>query len=178
MRSFNVRVFGLLGVFALAGFQACDDDDDPISPTPPRATRFTASLNTANENVTIGSTRPATGATGSATFNVVDDTTMTFTVTGNNITGVRVGHIHMGTSGVNGSVIVDLINNATPTGLVNGELANGTFRQSNIKAIFEGKPAISMDSLRTLMQVGAVYANIHTSAFAGGEIRGQIVPAP
>ena len=178
MRISSVRLLGLCGVFALAGVLACDDDDDPVTPTTRRSTNFVANLNTANENVAIGAARPATGATGVATFTVVDDTTMTFNITANNITGVRVGHIHMGASDVNGSVIVDLINNATPTGAVNGPLASGTFKQSNIKAIFEGKPAISMDSLRTLMQSGLVYANVHTTAFGAGEIRGQIVPTP
>jgi hypothetical protein len=38
--------------------------------------------------------------------------------------------------------------------------------------------AITTDSLLVLLRAGQAYANVHTSQFGGGEIRGQFARVP
>jgi hypothetical protein len=94
------------------------------------------------------------------------------------ITGVTMAHIHTGVAGVNGGVLVWLAppNGTAPqaaSGAINGQLAAGRFNASWIRGV-GGQPAITLDSLKKLMRTGAAYVNVHTSAFGGGEVRGQI----
>ena len=177
MRSSRVRLLGICGALAVAGgVAACDSNDDVVTGPAARPTKFVANMSAANENV---ATPITTGANGTGTFTVVDDTTMSWSLTGSNITGVRLAHIHIGSSEVNGGILVDLVNNTTPTGPLNNELiGQGQFHSSNIKVVATGRTTpITLDSLRRLMEVGVVYANVHTSANGGGEMRGQIRPA-
>lgn len=158
----------LLATLALS-VAACGDDD----PTPPAPERWSASLNGASEVPPV-----TTSATGSASFEAVGDTAISYSVTLNGITGVTMGHIHAGAAGVNGPVLVWLLPpNGTaaqaPSGAINGAAASGRITQAWIRGV-QGQPAISLDSLRRLMRSGNVYVNIHTSAFGGGEVRGQI----
>ncbi|UCG46565.1 MAG: CHRD domain-containing protein [Phycisphaerales bacterium] len=72
---------------------------------------------------------------------------------------VTAAHFHAGPAGVDGVVI-------SPPGNVAGA---GT-------SPISGSVTISEADKKKLL-AGAVYFNIHTTAFAGGEIRGQLVPA-
>jgi len=49
---------------------------------------------------------------------------------------------------------------------------SGTIAQGKIIGV---SATISMDSLKALVRNGKVYAQVHTTAFTGGEIRGQLV---
>jgi hypothetical protein len=69
---------------------------------------------------------------------------------------VTAAHIHTGTVGVSGGVLVPL--SFVPT-------TNG--------AIFSGSVALAQGSVNTLLS-GGYYANVHTTAVPGGEVRGQI----
>lgn len=71
-------------------------------------------------------------------------------------TPISAAHFHRAAFGVNGPVIINLGPQASP--IIN----NGTFTASQYADL--------LDEL--------LYINIHTSTFPGGEIRGQIVPAP
>ncbi len=83
-------------------------------------------------------------------------------------TPLTVGHIHIGRAGVIGSVI------ATFTILAqSGTVATGSIDLSG--QVTQGNITISGDSLGTLFDNGNAYVNLHTAAFPGGEIRGQIV---
>jgi hypothetical protein len=55
------------------------------------------------------------------------------------------------------------------TGTVNGEVMHGSITAAS-------NPNISLDSLRVLFNNGHAYANVHTTAHQGGEIRAQIAP--
>ena len=55
------------------------------------------------------------------------------------------------------------------TSSVNGLVAEGTITNAN-------SPTVKLDSLRVLFNNGNAYANVHTSATPGGEIRDQIHP--
>ena len=176
MRSSSVRFLGLCGVLALAGMAACDDDDGGIT-TPARPTRFVANMINANE---IPPATPATASTGTATFEYTGTNTMTFRIVANTaITNVNNGHIHIGTVDNNGSVIVPYFPTKSPavSYTAGQEIASGTITNASVSAI-NNRPAITVDSLRTLMEKGVVYSNIHTTAVPGGEIRAQILPAP
>jgi hypothetical protein len=79
-----------------------------------------------------------------------------------------VGHVHIGPAGVIGSVIVPFTILAQ-----SGIVASGSIDLS--RPITQGNITISGDSLRVLFDNGNAYVNLHTAAFPGGEIRGQIV---
>jgi hypothetical protein len=123
---------------------------------------FTAVLSGANEVPP----RQSNG-TGAATVTLDDVTgkgtlTVGFTGLSAAVTG---GHIHCcaGTN-ANGPVIVGFDSSLTLTqGGTTGALANFSF-------------TLTPDQI-TAMKNGLTYVNIHTSAFPGGEIRGQLIAA-
>jgi hypothetical protein len=56
-------------------------------------------------------------------------------------------------------------------GRSDGTLGEGTFTAANLRGALAGQP---LSALLDAMQDGNTYANVHTSQFSGGEIRGQI----
>jgi hypothetical protein len=70
-------------------------------------------------------------------------------------------HIHFGAAGTNGPVVFGF-NNPDGTWALNGSAVWSNLSQVNIDALFAGN----------------LYINFHTTAFPGGEVRGQIVPTP
>ena len=130
----------------------------------PGIANFTASLSEANVVGGTGST-----ATGTASFSVVGEVLL-FSIDVTDLTDVTAVHIHGPAGvGVNGGVIQGLCNSddgpVCKTGTVNGVLVAGAAPRSRIP----------FDSLVVLMGNGNAYVNLHTVAFGGGEIRGQIV---
>jgi hypothetical protein len=89
-------------------------------------------------------------------------------------TGTTAGHIHVGPRGVSGPVVIDF---PIPTGRT-GDLAQ-VFRIGIGQ--FHARPEIGINTIQDAIQsivLGNAYANIHTSANPGGEIRGQLTLAP
>ena len=85
----------------------------------------------------------------------------------------------MAPRGVNGGILVWLLpangtNSQVPSPTLTGVISTGTIAQSWIR----GGTPITLDSLKGLMRNRAVYVNLHTSTYGGGEIRGQVAPAP
>jgi hypothetical protein len=140
------------------------EDDDNGTPPPPEPTTFTAQL-TGDEEV------PPSGsdATGSAAF-TLDGDSMQYTLNVTNIYNVTAAHIHVAPVGVNGPVVVPLFS-GNATGLVDGVLAEGTITADDLAGPLAG---MTMDDLVAEIDSGNTYVNVHTSAFPGGEIRGQI----
>ena len=119
--------------------------------------------------------------------------TITFTETwtdliGNTVTGGQVlfSHIHFGQPGVNGGVTVFLCG---PTGAANPHqpacqqastgAATGSFNASDVFPAVSGgaDQGIKQGDFAGLLRIirsGIAYANIHTTQFPAGEIRGQI----
>ncbi|MDX2146690.1 MAG: CHRD domain-containing protein [Planctomycetota bacterium] len=130
---------------------------------------LTAVLNGAQENPPVN-----TPATGTATL-TIDRATRQFSIDlqfSGLTSPTRVAHIHRAPTGSNGPVIVGLdgINGAwafIPVGVTsfnsNGPVAS--------PFLF---PAAELENLLS----GRTYFNVHSINFPGGEIRGQIVPAP
>ena len=86
-------------------------------------------------------------------------------------TGTTAGHIHAGSKGTAGPVILDF---SFPQGRT-GDIAI-TFRLG--QAAFRARPEIGINTLDDAIQaiVGLnAYVNVHTTQYPGGEIRGQLV---
>ena len=125
------------------------------------------SLTGANERPTP----VVTTATGSATFELLSDSTIRFNVNVTGITGATMAHIHTAVADSAGPIAVTLFTSSTPTGALTGSLASGTFDKSKIQL-----SGVSLDSLLALMRGGRTYVNVHTVANPNGEIRAQIEP--
>ena len=130
-----------------------------------RDVAYVAMLSGANERPTA--TR--TTASGIARF-VVSGAIVQYTVTASGFeTPVVAAFIHIGSSGTaSGPAIVPFTLLAQ-----SAVIASGTLDLS--KPITYNTGTISGDSLRMLFDAGNSYVNLHTAAFPGGEIRGQIV---
>lgn len=99
-----------------------------------------------------------------------------------NLVDTLQAHIHCGTAGVNGPVVVFLYPDAPPPQLIpgrfSGVLAEGTRTNAHViprpdSAECPGGVA-DFDDLIAKMRSGEAYVNVHTVAYPGGEIRGQI----
>jgi hypothetical protein len=141
------------------GVLGCDDDG-----TTPETNEFRATLSGAEE-VPV---RNVPG-TGTATF-TVEGTTVRYRLDVSGMTGVTAAHIHVGTRGVNGPILVGLFSASPATGAVNGTLREGSFTSADVAQV----GVVTYASLLALMRNGDTYVNVHTTAFPGGEIRGQI----
>jgi hypothetical protein len=103
-------------------------------------------------------------------------------------------HLHIANPGNNGGIVVFLCTNLgnTPMGATArdcppspGEVT-GTIVMNDVQTVIEGEPpdditvieAGDFEGLSRLIKQGAVYANVHTDAHGGGEIRGQLNPRP
>jgi CHRD domain-containing protein len=113
-----------------------------------------------------------TQATGSAKFvSSSDGNSMTYRIRVAHINGVTMAHIHSGSIGKNGPIVVTLFKSATPTGPMNGPLSQGTITSANLEGPLKGK---TISDLVKLINDGKAYANVHTQQNPKGEIRGQI----
>lgn len=139
-----------LFLFAFIGFNACDNDDEVV--TTKNTVTFTATLNGANE------VPPSTSmATGMATFKY-DTTThkLSGTVTFSGMTATA-SHIHKGDTTEAGPVVIPL--DVTPP----------------VTSPITLQPT-TLDSMqRADLMNGLHYVNLHSEAFPGGEIRGQLM---
>ncbi|HSO28712.1 MAG TPA: CHRD domain-containing protein [Candidatus Sulfomarinibacteraceae bacterium] len=100
------------------------------------------------------------------------NTTVTYTLTFSGLEGGAVigAHLHLGKPGVAGGVIVNLC----PVTCVSP--VTGTFGAANVAALPAQGIAGPADWAEVLkaIRAGAVYANVHTTAYPAGEIRGQL----
>jgi hypothetical protein len=88
------------------------------------------------------------------------------------IQGVTQGHIHSGTEGKNGSIVVTLFKYDSPQ---NNVLEKGNITASNLEGPMQGK---TIPDLIAAMKNGSTYVNVHTEQNPSGEIRGQLVDIP
>ena len=85
--------------------------------------------------------------------------------------GSTASHIHVGPKGVSGPVVIDF---PIGTGRTGDFTLN--FRAHDGPA-FHARPEIGINTFADALQAiagGNAYVNIHTTAFPGGEIRGQL----
>ena len=164
-----------LAIFAaLIAVVACGSDTtEPVTIGPnTKLVNFKATMNSASEV-------PAVTGSGTGTFTATLDTStnlftydVTFTGLGSN---VILGHIHgPATTTVAAGTTVNF-----------GTLAGATFTTGATAGTAHGVVVLNAansitstmngDSLKKLLFAGLTYANIHTTVFPNGEIRGQIL---
>jgi len=132
----------------IMGFISCSKSSDPI-PVPNPNVTFLATLNGASEVPANAST-----ATGTATL-TFNSTTKIFTITvTHNIAAPTNGHIHKAAVGVSGPAVFPFASFTSPI----------TYTSIALDAAQEAD-----------LYANLYYVNIHTAAFGGGEIRGQLL---
>ncbi len=114
-------------------------------------------------------------ATGIASFTVVP-AGVQYWISVYGLQNTQMGHIHIGAAGQNGAVAVWLYPAAPPPVLIPGATSNMIGSGTITPANFAGGPLAGqpLSALINAMNAGNAYANVHTTAFPGGEIRGQI----
>lgn len=90
-----------------------------------------------------------------------------------NLDDLLMAHIHVAAEpGGNGPPVVWLYPDAPPPALIpgttNGVVATGTAMEG------DSGVSITFDALRDAIAEGRAYVNVHTAAYPGGEIRGEI----
>lgn len=154
MRQFTL-VRSLLLLLALAGVACNDDAGTPAS--------FSGTLNASSGVPPTTST-----ATGTVALDFDGDSTFRFQVDVTNLSSPTSAHIHSGATGATGPVRVTLWSSGgTTTTPMNGQLVEGTFTSSDVQGI-------TFDALLDELRNGTAYADVHTTQFPDGEIRGQI----
>jgi CHRD domain len=110
------------------------------------------------------------------------DTAIAYELSYENLEGtVTQGHIHVGQRGVNGGISVWLCGTATnpgpagtPTCPQTGTVSRTVTAAEVVGPAGQGVSAMEFEALLKALRSGVTYANVHSSLFPGGEIRGQI----
>ena len=163
----NFKRLSLLAFVVVPFIVACNEDNE-FGLGVPAGKRFSAALSGAN----VRPVPVATSATAAANVSIRDpeigqgNPSVVFTLT-SSLTSVSAAHIHLGGPAVaNGQILATLYTNTGDTTITSTQLASGAISANGL--------AVSIDSLTTLMQAGAAYIDIHSSANPGGVLRGQI----
>lgn len=128
---------------------------------------WTATLRGANE---VPPTTSTATATFTATLNETSNS-LQWTLSVPAATSITAAHLHAGAAGVNGGVILGLYTPATGTTPV------GTLNLSGTASVLDlsGTYANNFAGFVAALKAGTIYANVHTTANPGGEIRAQVV---
>ena len=157
-RFFGALIFAVPVVVAAATFAVAGDGGK---------SQFKADTLTGYQEVAA----PGTISTvGSGTFEAqLDGDTINYTLTYNDLEGgaVLVAHIHFGARGFGGG--------GKPACPASPATVTGTITAADILGpAGQGIEAGSFDEAVRAIRAGAVYANVHTTRWGGGEIRGQV----
>jgi hypothetical protein len=179
---FNITMaaVGVLAVATIAsqGMRANNSDDQG-------ALRASAKLSTFNEVLPKG-----TGASGTFRAQLsADGTTLNWTFTWTGLTGPPLfAHIHFAQAGVNGNVMTFLCGgpNGNPDipakpacPQTTADSITGSTTAADIIALNSGATDQGLDlhdfaTFLNAIRTGNTYANLHTTRFPAGEIRGQL----
>ncbi len=134
----------------------------PAAVAAPDSVDFYTTLSGENQTTPV-----TTDAAGAAAFALSGDgTSLDYVVIAHDLEDVTAAHIHSGAAGTDGPVLVSLF--GPHTGLdVDGILHRGTITSGDL---LSG----TMADLVAAMRAGTTYVNVHTVAYASGELRGQI----
>ena len=132
--------------------------------------RFTATMSGANVRPVPVATTASAVAQMSVRDPEVGETQrqLTYAIVTMNLTSATSAHIHLGGSAIGaGPILATLYTNPNDTALTSASLVEGAIPES----AFSG---ITLDSLMTLMSVGAAYMDIHATGNPLGLVRGQL----
>jgi hypothetical protein len=123
---------------------------------------FTARLTTEAE---VPDLETPSDASGKASVTIVDDGTIEYMVSYQDLTGDAVAsHIHFGPTGEAGPVMIPLEHGASPF--------SGSFSEADFVPVEDGPQ--TYDEALAAIRDGVAYVNIHTQANPAGELRGQL----
>lgn len=159
----------LAAICAVVLFASCSDSFPSISANAPPREFFGATLVGSEEVPAVTTT-----ASGTSDVTVLDTNLIRVEVRVTTIDSVTQSHIHAGTTGVNGPIMVFLFGLATPAPTITG--TNVVLRQLDINRATVFQTGWTFDSLMFRIKNNLAYVNVHTRRNGGGEIRGQIVP--
>jgi hypothetical protein len=128
---------------------------------------------------------PVISTTGSGTFRARiarDESSIDFVLSYDGLTGtVTQAHIHLGQRSVNGAIVIFLCTNlgngpaGTPLCPAPPATISGTIEAGDVLAVAaQGIAAGELGEIIRAMREGVTYANVHSTLFPSGEIRGQI----
>lgn len=140
----------LLAVAAASMLGACANVRDAMPSWMPGSNAVGVKLTGAQEVPPV-----STQGTGSGTFRVAEDGTITGSVTTKGVPGTM-AHIHQGAKGQNGPVIVPLTKNGDTYSVPAGRKLTEAQMQA--------------------FKAGNLYVNVHTPTHKGGEVRDQLQP--
>ncbi len=175
------RSVGIAALMALTtlGVAGCNETYPNLSSLAPAKKKFVAALVGTNEVPSVTTT-----AAGTMELIQEDSVTILYTLaTTARLDSVTMAHIHAAPAGTNGPVMVWFFpteaSRAPGTGAGTAAAVNGIIRVGRItRAGTSFVAPFTWDSLLVRINAGTAYANIHTRRFGGGEIRGQVAPAP
>ena len=161
--------FSLVAVITVTNMMSPSSTTSPALALAQGGQNFTANLVGQNE---VPPTN--TKATGTTEFTLSSDgRSMKYEVTVKGIDNVTLAQIYQGKKSENGLVVVTLIRfkDLTPTGPVDGLLAEGNITADKLQGPLNGK---QISDLTKLIDDNNAYVNVHTKQDPDGEIRGQI----
>lgn len=152
----------------------------------PRTEEFRAILTGFNEVGALNSESGAIFTEGSGTLELKLDRrneTLSYTLRFQNLSApVTQAHIHFGKVHMAGGVMVFFCSNlaTAPAGTqacpANGGTVTGTLTAANVLPIAgQNVSAGDFNALADALMTDTAYANVHTTSFPAGEIRGQVV---
>jgi hypothetical protein len=140
----------VLIALAITALTACQTYRDNVPAWMPGSGAISVKLSGAEEVPPV-----STPGSGSGSFRVAEDGTITGSVTTKDVKGTM-AHIHRAPKGQNGPIIVPLDKNGDTYSVPAGR-------------------KLTKEQLEDLKK-GNLYVNVHTNANKGGEVRGQIQP--
>jgi CHRD domain len=178
LRLFGTPAFVIIAILALVSSVVAADDGGKNRFA---SNRMNGYQETATQPAAAGGGTGAISTTGTGSFTAVltgDGTTIRYTLSYEALEGGNVlfAHIHFGRRGVNGGVIAFLCGGGTKpapcpaSGTVTGEIGAADIQGPTNQGI----EATQFDEAVRALRAGAVYANVHTARWPGGEIRGQV----
>lgn len=174
VRRRKLYVLGAMAMLALGAATYAIASPPNSGPVIPQTKTFHADLNGFQENVSV-----STQAFGTFDATLVDEDTLHFVFRYEGLEGGNslFAHVHFGSRYTNGGVSYFFCGGSTkptPCPNVSGEVEGDITAADVIGPNGQGIEPGSFAEILRAMRAGHAYANIHTTRWPGGEIRGQI----
>ena len=167
IRLYGTPLVAILALLAIVSYAVASNDGGK--------THFKSDILTGYQEV-VGPGPISTVGTGMFEADL-DGTTLSYTLTYSGLEGgaVTQAHIHFAQRGVGGSVIAFLCGGPKPACPASGTVT-GTITPADILGgtTAQGIEAGAFDEAVRALRAGVVYANVHTTRWPMGEIRGQV----